>query len=292
MVNLDLDLLRSFTMVVDAGGFTRAAEELHKTQSTISAQIKKLEETVGHRLFERDTRKVRLTSEGEFVLGRARQLLRMNDELLSRLLEPELEGTVRLGTPEDFATTHLPRVLAGFARAHPRVQLEVSCELTRILMRRFRAGDFDLVLIKREPEGPSSGIRVWREPLVWAAADRDVVTEQEEVPLVVSPDPCVYRARAISALNAVDRPWRIAYQSTSLAGSQAAVRAGLGVTILPKEMVPAGFQVVGEQERMPNLPDTEMALSVRSRRPSESVRRLAEHIVMALETARAVSATN
>ena len=98
MVNLDLDLLRSFTMVVDTGGFTRAAEEMHRTQSTVSAQIRKLEDIVGHRLLERDTRKVRLTAEGEFVLGRARQLLRMNDELLSRLLEPELEGTVRLGT--------------------------------------------------------------------------------------------------------------------------------------------------------------------------------------------------
>jgi DNA-binding transcriptional LysR family regulator len=285
-VNLDLEQLRSFAAVVDYGGFTRAAEVLHKTQSTISAQLKRLEETSGCSLLDRNTRNVRLTPHGELVLAQARELFRINDNLLSRLHEPALEGTVRLGTPEDFATTYLPRVLAEFARTHARVQLEVSCELTRHLLSRFRDGEFDLVLIKQEPRVRSRGIRVWREPLVWVAGARDLLEGRDHVPLVVSPQPCVYRARAISALKAIRRPWHIVYQSPSLAGACAAVRAELGVTILPKEMVPAGFEVIGEAQGLPALPDTEMALKLRSRQPAAPVRRLADHIVHALETAR------
>lgn len=282
-MHLELDLVRTFVAIVETGGFTRAAERLSKTQSTVSAQLKKLEEQLGQTLIARDTRKLGLTPHGELLLERGRELLRMSDDLLSRLAEPELEGQVRLGTPEDFATSHLPQVLAAFSRAHPRVRLEVTCELTRRLERQFRAGQHDLVLLKRDPLGPSMGIRVWREPLVWVCGGHRAASMTEDVSLVVSPEPCVYRERAIGALAAVGRPWRIAYQSTSLAGSLAAVRAGLGVTILPRDMIPAGYHVLGENEQMPDLPDTEIALCMKARRPAQPVLKLYEHIVHALE---------
>ena len=282
-MQLELDLLRTFVAIVETGGFTRAAERLNKTQSTVSAQIKKLEEQLGQTLIARDTRNLALTAHGELLLERGRELLRLSDDLLSRLAEPELEGRVRLGTPEDFATSHLPQVLAAFSRAHPRVRLEVTCELTRRLERQFRAGHHDLVLLKRDPMGPSMGTRVWREPLVWVCNAYGAALLGDEVSLVVSPEPCVYRERAVGALEAAGRPWRIAYQSTSLAGSLAAVRAGLGVTILPRDMVPPGYQVIGPNENMPDLPDTEIALCMKARRPVQSVVRLYEHIVQALE---------
>jgi DNA-binding transcriptional LysR family regulator len=283
-MHLELDPLRTFVAIVETGGFTRAAERLNKTQSTVSAQLKKLEEQLGQTLIARDTRKLALTPHGELLLERGRELLRLSDDLVSRLAEPELEGRVRLGTPEDFATSHLPQVLAAFSRAHPRVRLEVTCELTRRLERQFRAGQHDLVLLKRDPMGASMGTRVWREPLVWVCDAYGAAVLAEEVSLVVSPEPCVYRERAIGALEGAARAWRIAYQSTSLAGSLAAVRAGLGVTILPRDMVPAGYQVLGENEDMPDLPDTEIALCIKARRPSQPVQKLYEHIVHALES--------
>ena len=283
MVNLDLELVRTFDAVIATGGFTRAAERMHKTQSTVSAQIKKLEAVVGVALLDRDTRNLRLTAAGEVLLEQGRELLRLNDELVSRLLEPELEGTVRLGTPEDFASSHLSRVLSAFSHAHPRVRLEVTCELTRNLERQFKRGQHDLVLVKREPIGATTGTRVWREPLVWVRGQHERPVPAGDVSLVVSPEPCVYRERAIASLEASGRSWRIAYQSTSLAGALAAVRAGLGVTILPRDMVPHGYQVIGESEDMPALPDTEIALLLRSRAPAQPVRRLFEHIVNALE---------
>lgn len=280
--NLDIDLLRTFATIADAGNFTRAAERLGRTQSTISLQMKRLEEALGTTILDRNAHRVRVTAEGETLLAYARQMLRLNDEVVARVLEPELEGTVRLGTPEDFATVHLPDVLAAFARAYPRVALEVTTDLTLNLQERFHGGEFDLVLVKRERLGPLEGTRVWREPLVWAAVDH-FMSERNPLPLVVSPHPCVYRKRALTALDEIGRRWRIAYTSTSLAGAQAAVRAGLGLTVLPREMVPAGLVTLGPSDALPELNDTEVALLRAPGTLSRPALRLGEHIVSALE---------
>jgi DNA-binding transcriptional LysR family regulator len=281
---LDMDLLRSFVTIAETNSFTRAADRLYRTQSTVSLQIKRLEEQLRCPLFDRTSRSVRLTPQGEILLDYARQLLRLNDELVARMLEPDLDGKVRLGTPEDFATAHLPGVLADFARAHPRVALEVTCDLTLNLHERFRGGEFDLALVKREPQAAVEGVAVWREPLVWATANPSLLDTAGPLPLIVSPNPCVYRKRATSALDEQQRLWRIAYTSPSLAGTQAAVLAGLGVTVLPRAMVRAGMTVLGESSGLPQLADTEIAL-LRAHGLSRSAERLGEHIVHALEQA-------
>jgi DNA-binding transcriptional LysR family regulator len=193
----------------------------------------------------------------------------------------QMQGVVRLGTPEDFATRHLPDVLARFTQAYPAVALEVTCDLTLNLLERFRKGAFDLTLIKREraAEEPG-GIRVWREPLVWVASERDFWSMQGPLPLVVSPTPCVYRKRATEALDKVRRGWRIAYTCGSLAGSLAAVKAGLGVTVLPKDMVPSGLHVI-DGRPLPDLKDTEIALLHREGL-SMPARRLMDHVIKCL----------
>lgn len=280
--NLDIDLLRTFATIADAGNFTRAAERLGRTQSTISLQMKRLEESFGKRVLERNAHRVRVTAEGETLLAYARQMLRLNDEVMARVLEPELEGRVRLGTPEDFATTHLPSVLAAFAQAYPLVALEVTTDLTLNLLERFHGGEFDLVLVKRERLGPLEGTRVWREPLVWAALDR-FMAARRPLPLVVSPNPCVYRKRALQALDKAGQRWRIAYTGTSLAGAQAAVRAGLGLTVLPREMVPPTLVTLGAEDGLPLLDDTEIALIKAPGTLSRPAERLSEHIVHSLE---------
>ena len=150
---LDHDLLRTFVTAAEAGNLTRAGERLRLSQPTISLQIKRLEGTLQCRLIERSSRSFRLTSEGEMLLGYARRILALADEAIGRLTEPSMAGIVRLGTPEDFATAHLSGVLAAFARAHPKVALEVTTDLTLHLIDRFQAGEFDIVLIKREPMG-------------------------------------------------------------------------------------------------------------------------------------------
>ncbi len=283
--NLDPDLLRAFVTVVEAGGFSQAATRLMRGQSAVSLQIKRLEDVLGVRLLNRNPRHLSLTSEGEMILDHSRRILRLNDELVARVREPTLSGVVRLGAPEDFATSHLPRVLARFARSYPQVALEVTCELTLQVLERFNGGGLDIALIKREPSGATGGIRVWREPLVWVAAERDFAETADVLPLVVSPRPCVYRKRATDALDRAGRDWRIAYTCESLAGNHAAVRAGLGITVLPKAMTPSDLTILdGEQTLLPELQDTEVAL-IAAAQLNQPAMRLRDYIIRELEHA-------
>lgn len=296
--DLDLSLLRAFATVADERSFTRAADRVHRSQSAVSLQIRRLEERLGRRLFERSSRNVRLTPQGQSFLVSARQLLRLHDELAAGARQPQedaLGGLIRLGTPEDFATLHLPRVLASFARSHPRVALEVECDFTLNLLRGFRRGRFDLVLVKRQPRSREygEGRGVWREALSWAAASRFSALRDEVVPLVLSPEPCVYRRRALEALTKAGVRHRVAYTSPSLAGAQAAVRAGLGVTVLPRQVVPRGLRLLGRDAGFPPLQNAEIALLTRRSRvaarggapggEAAAVERLADHITRALE---------
>ena len=278
----DLDLLRSFVTIAEVGSFTRAGDRLGRTQSTISLQVKRLEELLDRRVFNRTPRSLDLTEDGKLLLGPARQILRLNDATIAQMFEPEIAGQVRIGVPEDFATAHLPAVLSTFASAHPLVELEVTCDLTLNLLDRFYDGAFDFVLVKREPTAPLEGTRVWREPLVWVARDEKAVAGTTVVPLVVSPQPCVYRKRATDALDAVGRQWRVAYTSTSLAGSLSAVTEGLGVAVLPREMVPPHLSAVAGRDDLPPLYDTEIAL-IEAPGLSATAHRLAQHVVAALE---------
>lgn len=279
---LDLDLLRCFVTIADTGSFTRAGDRLGRTQSTISLQVKRLEEQLGRTVFNRTPRSLSLTENGQRLLGPARQLLRLNDAAIAELFEPDMTGNVRLGVPEDFATMHLPSVLSAFSQAHPLVELEVTCDLTLNLIDKYHAKAFDMVLVKREPSVALDGVRVWREPLVWVARDESAVTDSLTVPLVVSPEPCVYRKRATDALEAVGRNWRVAYTSTSLAGALLAVKEGLGITVLPREMVPAYLTAIPGDADLPHLHDTEIAL-IEAAGLSSTARRLSQHIVAALE---------
>lgn len=284
---LDLDLLRTFVTICETRNFTRAADVLLRNQSTISLQLKRLEDLVGNRVFDRSPHNVKLSEAGRELLEYAQQMLRLNDEFLARLTEPELEGSVRLGTPEDFATSHLPEVLSRFSKSHPKVRLEVKCGLTLNLLEQFRAKKFDLVLLKREPKSKRSlGIRVWEEPLVWASSESYAGLSQKSgtLPLVLSPEPCVYRKRAVDSLNRIRRSWRIAYSCESLAGTLAAVRAGLGVTVLPRGMIPPGLSIVTRKHALPDLPHTEIAL-LETVRLSKSAQQLRNHIVESLESA-------
>ncbi len=201
----DFDLLHTFLAVTDNEGFTRAAERVGRTQSTVSLQIKKLEEGLGRRLFDRDGRRLQLTPNGEILLQYARQILRLSEEARSRFLEPDIEGTVRLGTPEDFATFYLPGVLARFARTNPRVALAVNCNFTYNLLEGFSRGECDIVLVKREPQGLGGGVAVWHDVLVWVIGSSSVVDSDQPVPLVLAPTPDVYRKRALAALHAAQR---------------------------------------------------------------------------------------
>jgi DNA-binding transcriptional LysR family regulator len=279
--HLDSILLKSFIAIADTGSFSKAAVIVGRTQSALSLQIKKLEESLGCELFFRGARKATLTEQGEIFSGYARRIMALQLEVYSRLKEPEAEGEIRFGTPEDFATHYLPNVLALFRKQHPRIQLNVDCDLTLNLLDGLQQEKYDLILVKRDPQRVRGGTRVWREPLVWAGATG--WQAQKPLSLVLSPQPCIYRSRALAALDRAKMPWRVAYTSPSLAGTLAAVKAGLGITVLPQNMLPAGVQPIRNELKLPELADAEIAL-IKREDISNAGEMLAEHIIHSLET--------
>lgn len=276
---LDLDLLRAFVTVAETRSFTRAAHLLGLTQPAVSLQIRRLEDQLRAPLLDRGARTVGLTTEGAGLLPQARRLLRMNDDIVAALGEGDLEGEVRFGAPEDIATMHLPAILGGFARSHPRIRLSVTCDYTANLLDLMSRGALDLALVKREPMGPDLGVRVWREPLVWVALDPSLV-ESDPIPLIIAPAPDIYRKRALAALEAAGVAFRPSFTSPSLAGQMAALRAGLGIGVLPAAMAPRDLSVLGSP--LPDLSDSEIAL-VSARGAGGPANLLAQEVLRALE---------
>lgn len=267
---IDWGLLKGFLAVHDTGSFSRAAESLGRTQAALSQQIKKLELVCDAPLIIRDRKKLKLTRQGERLLVHAQRFASLYRDLYRDFDKGAIAGPVRLGVPEDIATRGLPELLAKFTKAYPDVQPEVDCDLTANLYRRFQKGAYDLVVLKRDPSviGEGEGIVCWHEKLVWVcSAQKAKVMENvggSVVPLVCSPAPCVYRKRAVAALDGVGQPWRLAYSTTSLAGNIAAVKAGLGFAVMPKAMVPKSLAIVPTRAGLPNLHDTDIVMLTRA----------------------------
>lgn len=281
MDTIDPALLKAFVLTSRTGSFTKAAESLFRSQSAVSLQIRKLEDLVGERLLRRTARNVVLTPAGTRFLDYAQRILELNNEALSAFRGHEVSGLVRLGTPEDIATSYLPKALADYAEAYPGASLEVTCDLTLNLLEKFRSGALDVVLLKREPAAAIGGQRVWDEPLLWVAADESLFSPKSGLPLAVSPEPCVYRKRAFEAIRSEGFEPRAAYVCSSLAGTLAAVRARLGVAVLPSHMAPADL-FTDNGQRMPFLDNTEVLLATASD-AGLAARRLADVLEAAFE---------
>ncbi|WP_454915233.1 LysR substrate-binding domain-containing protein [Xanthobacter sediminis] len=278
----DLDLLKAFVSVVDAGGFTRAGERVHRTQSTVSQQVRRLEEQAGHELLVRGPRAVRLTAEGERLMAYARRILALSAEARAALAEGGA-GVVRLGIPEDFAVAALTGLVADFARRHPKVRLSVRCALSCELAEDLARGDLDLALMKRDGGGAVARAvtrATWPERLVWVAGVRQDPSDPEDfdpVPLVAFPQGCLYRNRAVHALEQAGRDWRIAYESPNLIGIEAALAGGLGVALLEQRAVGPAHRVLDEGSGLPAVAPTELVLCV-SERPSAATAALADAV--------------
>ncbi|MET1028415.1 MAG: LysR substrate-binding domain-containing protein [Dongiaceae bacterium] len=278
----ELDLLKSFVAVIDAGGFTRAGERVHRTQSTISQQIRKLEESVGHPLLTRGRsgKTIVPTDEGEILLGYARRLLSIAAEAEDVLMRPALTSVVRLGVPEDFAGRRLTDLLSGFAQSHPHIRLDTSSGLSADLKSSLDAGELDLALMKREPaDGP--GLASWPERLVWVSG-REKKPQVDPVALAVFPHRCLYRARAIHALEAAGRRWHIAYASQGLSGIQAAVSSGLGISIFSSDAVLPDHRILGADDGFEAPPPTELALIAGTSRLTPAGQAVADFIEVSI----------
>ncbi len=282
--NLELDLLRTFVAVVDGGGFTRAAERLHRTQSTVSQQIKRLEARLSMPLLERNTRNFTLTGPGELLLGYARRMLILNDEAWSLLNETHTQGTVRLGSAQELADGGLADILAHFSRLYPGITLEVLVDANSKLQTLVEQGELDLAVIFQEPgQQPAMGVGcevIDRLKRVWVASQEAVFPEANPLPLVLANAPCIFRNSVLNALDRIGRPWRIALSTPSLSGMRAAVRAGLGVGVRTERWLESDLLILSNP--LPPLPDVELVMLTSAHAGEWVVERLHRALLAAL----------
>ena len=279
MPDLDLDLLKAFVAVAEHRSFTRAAGALHRTQSAVSMQIRRLENRLGMELFHRSTAQVDLSVAGESLLGYARRILVLNEEAVARLQAHKLEGLVRLGVMDDYGTLVVPAILAAFARSYPDIHIEMETGLTATMPERL--GDaFDLV-IAMHPEGQGGGRFLRHEQAVWAAATGHEVERHNPLPLALYPAGCLLRRWAIGALDQAGRPWRLAFVSHSLSAVEAITAQGLAVTVVKSDTFPPKLRRLDRLDGMPPLPRADLRLHL-APDLSRAGHLMADHLVAAL----------
>ncbi|MDR5856907.1 LysR substrate-binding domain-containing protein [Caballeronia sp. LZ062] len=280
-VTFDLAVLRSFVAGMDLGSFAKAADRVGRSTSAISAQIRKLEEQAGIRLFRKSGRGLALTDAGEVMLAYARRLVELNDEASVAVRGVDLEGWIRLGLQEDFGEVVLPDVLGRFARAHPKVRIEARVARNTELLERIDAGQLDLALVwgttgaaQMQPLASPSMRWIGSSTVPWQ------MSRDEPLPLIAFDRPCLFHSAATAALDRAGIKWRVAFTSPSLSGLWAAAAAGLGVTVRTCYGLPATVRALDEAEHgLPTLPAITLALHRAPGSASPPIDRLASLVV-------------
>ncbi|VVD60979.1 LysR family transcriptional regulator [Pandoraea anhela] len=280
---LEVDLLRSFVAIAQAGSLSRAAQRIARTQSALSQQMKRLEAIVDQPLLQRTGRGVVLTGPGERLLGHAQRILRAHDEAMADMSGRGLTGTIRFGCPDDYAAAFLPHLLREFAVVHPHAQVEVICEPTPRLLEQLSRRALDLALISL-PEGVDERNVIRREPLVWIGdpgLDGVLSDPHAPLPLALSDPDTLDHIAACEALAKIGRAYRIAYASSNLAGLAALARSGQAFAVMTQTAVPADLRIV-TGDTLPALPSVGITVKFDRARPNHLSTAFAEHIRQAL----------
>jgi len=288
-INFDMDVLRTFVTAFELGSFARAADRLGRSQSAVSTQLRKLEDQAGQRLVRKAGRRLALTDAGESMLAYAGRILALNDEAAHALRGAEQEGWVRLGLPQDFADHWLPRVLARFSEAQPRVRVEVHIDRSEPLVAQAAQGSLDLALAWGDDGGAAHAERVGDIPMVWVGPPGWPGVHAlggEPVALLAITAPCPFRAAGIAALDAAGISWRLVFSSPSLSGLWAAAEAGMGITMRTAVHLPASLGLLdADRHGLPALPAVPLSLYRAVAQPDPAVHRLADMLLDAVADA-------
>jgi DNA-binding transcriptional LysR family regulator len=278
-MELSTDLLRTFIAAADSESYTAAASMVHRTQSAVSMQMKRLEDVVGKPLFFRNGRTMMLTPEGQTLLHYARRILSLHDEAIAAVSRPEISGRVRLGAPYDFSDRMLPEVLSRFAAVYPRVQVDVLCDPSPHLAAAIDRKELDLAVVINS-EVPQRGVTLHHEPVVWITSNKHLTHEQEPLPIAVYDKQCIYRQWAIKSLDGQNRNYRIAFTSPSTSALLAAVKGGLAIAPAGRNTLPRGVRILGPADGFPELPSAVVTLIKAPGPSSKAVDFLADHIAV------------
>lgn len=250
---LNPDLLLAFTTVAETRHFTQAAQRLNSTQSTVSMQIKRLEDKLQVSLFKRSKRDVALTKQGEILLRYAHRISRLTDEALTEIGLPIKSGKLRIAAT-DMSLVYLPKILQEFHNSHPLINIELHCKRSWDALDMLDSGLIDLAFVTQHPQRQGAK-QVSQSQLVWACANHSDVATQNPIPLAVFGQGCIYRESALTALKTTNKPYRLAYESPSRAGLDCAVNAGLAATITPQDCLTDNLRIIGQAKSgLPPLP--------------------------------------
>ena len=283
--NIPIDLLRTFVTVTELNNISRAGELLGRSQPAISLQIKRLESFTNESLFKRTQgQRFELTLSGQVLFDYAQRILVLNDEAMNYFAAPTVRDSIRLGIPNEFASTLLPKIIGRFAKIYPGVRLEVTSDLSNNLTPKFLNKQFDLLLSLSDDENlisPHSRM-IKKDTLVWVSKQDTEAHLKKTIPLVVAPEGCLYRRRILQQLSRINQPWSIVYTIPGLTGIQAAIAEGLGVTALAKSTVPESLDIIPESEQFPDLGEVTISLIREVDSYSEAIDLLAEYIKTSL----------
>ena len=256
--DLQFDWLKCFVAVVDAGSLSNATASIHRLQSAVSMQLKKLESAVGQKLLIRNNRHTELTTEGQMLLGYARRILDLHSEVQAAFHGEELIGQVKLGVPDDYAAKYLTPVLRNFAPRFGGVEIELTCEQSTSLIPKIAHNDLDLALVSRD--NTSRGTLLFHEPMVWVGTPQFELWRREILPIAVYESASLARRSAINSLALQGKPYKVVYNSSSLAGQIAAVESGLAVAVFTQCSVPSHLTILGEEQGLGPLEPMEVSV--------------------------------
>ena len=279
---LDIDQLQTFIAIVDSGSFTKAADRVFKTQSAVSMQMRRLEERIGKQLFAKDGRGIRLTTEGEKLLNYARRMIRLNNEAIAAFDDNRLEGSIRIGTPDDYADRYMPEIIGRFAKTHPNVELYIVCEPSVSLAEKMARGELDIALVTHNPRQRISDV-VRTEPLCWVGSANHTLKDDAPVPLAVGRRDCLWRQLSCSALDASGREYQVLFTSWSSTVVAAAVLAGMAVSVLPESALRPGMKVLTAADGFPPLPPVQIGLMKRPGVSPSLMNAITDHITACLD---------
>jgi DNA-binding transcriptional LysR family regulator len=275
MKQLSLDNLRTFTAIIELGSYAKAGEYLGRSQPAISLQIKRLEQQLGKRLFNKEGQRHQVNHDGAQLYQQAKKLLALNDDIFRQFAPTSVRGRLRLGIPSEFATTLLPNIIGDFSKLYPDVALEVTSALSKSLLANGRQ-EFDLVMALVNSEQQVEGELLLDDELVWVG-DQNQTFSQKGLSLVLAPDGCVYRSRVIEKLKQQTTQWRISYTNADLWGITAAIKQGLGISALARSSVPKELSII-KHLSLPELGKIKICLFTQANRYPQACEKLAEFI--------------
>ena len=277
-LEVDLHTLRALIAVVEEGGFSAAAKRVHRTQSAVSVQIAKLENQLNTKLLERTSRSISVTPAGESFLSYARRIVELADEANLVVTAPDVETVLRVGFVEYLAPQHLHKLLARFRKTHPNCELNLTVNWGPQLLEDLKKGKLDVVFAGPEVPG---GHMLWEEEMVWTGNEDLIGEPSDTLNLVLMPPPCSYRKIVFDSLTSIAKPWKLAIEANSVPAVQSSIRAGLGVTILPRTAVLEDMPII--RDRLPELKNTSVMSFVNEDVSNPYAVRFVDYLIACME---------